>query len=63
MKTKFPMKFVSTDGNAFSLLSRFISGAKKAGWEKADIDSVTSEATSGDYSHLLRTLTENTIPE
>jgi hypothetical protein len=60
MKNKFYLKLVGTDGNAFSLLGRFSAAAKKAGWDKAEIDGVMNEAMSGDYNHLLRTLVENT---
>lgn len=60
MKNKFYMKLVGTDGNAFMLLGRFSAGAKKAGWEKPEIDEVITKATSGDYNNLLRTIMENT---
>lgn len=55
---KLNLKLVGKDGNAFSLLGYFRSKANKAGWTKEEIEKVTTEAMSGDYAHLLRTLSD-----
>jgi len=44
------------DGNAFVLLGRFQSQAKRGGWAAVDIEDVLREAKSRDYSHLLSVL-------
>jgi len=55
------LQLVGLDGNAFSLIGAFKSAAKEQGTPKAEIDAVIAECTSGDYNHLLYTLTENTF--
>ena len=47
---------VGVDGNAFALLGYFSSQAKLSGWSKDDIQKVTDEAMSRDYSYLVVTL-------
>lgn len=62
MSTEKPivkLNLVGLDGNAFALLGAFDKAAKKAGWSKQQINEVMSEARSGDYNHLLRTLMAN----
>ena len=59
METKYPhinIPLVGEDGNAFSILGRVQRIAKKAGLEKDEISAFYTEATSGDYNHLLRTV-------
>ena len=56
MNKKVSLKLVGLDGNAFSLLSAFHSQAKDEGWSKEEIETVTKEAKSGDYDHLIATL-------
>lgn len=58
---KPPVKFrlVGHDGNAFALLGGFQTAAKKAGWTKEQIKEVIDEAMSGDYDHLLYTISSN----
>lgn len=53
---KINLQLVGLDGNAFNLLGKFSQQAKRENWTKKEIDYVISEATSGDYNHLLRTL-------
>ena len=53
---KVNLKLVGLDGNAFNLLGAFRSKARREGWSEEEIATVTSEATKGDYYHLLRTL-------
>lgn len=56
---KVEMKLVGMDGNAFAIMGRFQKAAKKAGWNKEEIDNVLKEARSGDYDHLLQTIIEH----
>ena len=52
------VKLVGTDNNAYALLGKCRDAAKKAKWTKEQINAVIDEATSGDYNHLLYTLTK-----
>ena len=54
---KLNLDLVGQDGNAFSLLGYFARSAKAAGWTPEQIAAVRDDATSGDYDHLLYTLT------
>lgn len=58
MERKIPIgsTLVGTDGNAFALLGKFKKEARKAGWEKEDIDLVIKHAMSGNYDALVYTL-------
>ena len=47
------VKLIGHDGNAFLILGRVKQALKRAGAEKEYIDGYLSEATSGDYDHLL----------
>jgi hypothetical protein len=49
------LKLVGQDGNAFAIIGMARKVAQKAGWTQEQIEEYTSEATSGDYNHLLRT--------
>lgn len=53
---KLDLNFHSVEGNAMTLLALFRMEAKRAGWDKKEIESVCEEAMSGDYDHLLQTL-------
>lgn len=57
---KVKLKLVELDGNAFSLLGAFQRQARKEKWTKEEIDEVISDATSGNYDHLLRVLIAHT---
>lgn len=53
---KYPdvkVKLVGTDGNAFAILGKVAGALRRAKAPKADIDAFMSDATSGDYDHLL----------
>lgn len=57
MEPKYPdvhVKLVGHDGNAFAILGRVSGALKRAGYPDA-AKAFYSEATSGDYDHLLRT--------
>lgn len=58
MFIKFPevtVQLVGSDGNAFAIIGAVAKAMRRAGIEKAHIDSFILEATSGDYDHLLQT--------
>lgn len=50
------VKLVGTDGNAFAILGRVFRVLREADWSQAEIDAFKTEATSGDYNHLLATV-------
>lgn len=56
---KVKMSLVGIDSNAFAIMAEFQSKAKRQGWSKEEIDAVLTEAKSGDYDHLLRTIMRN----
>lgn len=47
------LKIIGTDGNAFAILGKARRVAIK---HKLDWNAIQSEATSGDYNHLLATM-------
>jgi hypothetical protein len=47
------VQLVGEDGNAFMIIGRVTKALRKAGNPKEVIDSFTSQATAGDYTHLL----------
>ena len=56
-KTGIRVEMVGQDGNAFACLGRCQQALRRAG--RLDLwDEFHSEATSGDYYHLLATITE-----
>lgn len=42
------------DGNAFAILGACQKAARRAGWDRDRISAFVTEATGGDYDHLLR---------
>jgi hypothetical protein len=59
MPKKVKLQLVGLDGNAFSILGAFNAAARRQGWTKEEIDAVTKEAMSKDYTHLLATIANN----
>ena len=51
--SKPTVKLIGRDGNAFSILGRVKKALMQTGADKEYIDQYLSEATSGDYDHLL----------
>ena len=47
------VKLTGRDGNAFSIMGRVKRALMQNGADKEYIDQYLSEATSGDYDHLL----------
>jgi len=59
MSIKYPnirVRLVGEDGNAFSILGRTIRAMRMGGVSQEEINAFQSEATGGDYNHLLRTV-------
>ena len=57
---KVPLQLAGQDGNAFAILGRFQSAARKVGWNTERIKAVLDEAMSGDYDNLLITMMKYT---
>jgi hypothetical protein len=54
---KYPdvkVKLIGQDGNAFAIMGAVQKALRKAGVPKAELDQYFTEATSGDYNHLLQ---------
>ena len=51
--TKPTVKLIGRDGNAFAIMGRVKKALRRAGADQEYIDRYLSEATSGDYDHLL----------
>jgi hypothetical protein len=49
---------IGSDGNAFVVLGKVRRALERHGIDPSEIERFTSEATSGDYDHLLRTVTK-----
>jgi len=49
------VKLVGEDGNAFAILGRCRQAMREADLPKDEVDEFFTEATSGDYDHLLQT--------
>jgi hypothetical protein len=50
------VKLVGMDGNSFALLGRVNRALKEAGASPEETKRFMTEAMSGDYDHLLRTI-------
>lgn len=53
------LNLVGLDGNAYSLMGAFKRQAHKEKWTEEEIKEVLTEAMSGDYNHLLATLSNH----
>ena len=53
------LKLVGLDGNAYCLMAEFQCQAKAEGWSDDEIKAVMDEAKSGNYDHLLATLSKH----
>jgi len=49
------IQLTGNDGNAFAILGNVRRGMKRAGATDEELKAFMSEATSGDYDHLLQT--------
>lgn len=52
------VELVGQDGNPFSILGRVSEAMKRAKVPASEQSEFQAEATSGDYDHLLRTVTK-----
>jgi hypothetical protein len=57
---KVNLNLVGLNANAFNLLSIFRRKVREENWTDEEINKVVTEASSGDYNHLLQTLMEHT---
>ena len=58
---KFPaakVKLTGEDGNAFSIIARTSKALRAAGATKEEIAEFQKDATSGNYSHLITTVSD-----
>ena len=53
------LDLVGVNGNAFAVMGVFKKQAKREGWTQEEIDTVLTEAKSGDYNHLLATISNH----
>jgi hypothetical protein len=55
---RFPdveVELSGTDGNAFAIIGTVLRALRRSGALSADLAEFQSEATSGDYDHVLQT--------
>jgi hypothetical protein len=57
------VELVGCDSNAFVILGRVQSALRRTGWTDEQIEQFQTEATSGDYHHLLGTCLKYTRRE
>jgi hypothetical protein len=58
METKYPhitVRLTGINGNAFAILGACRKAAERARLPQEEIDTFYTEATSGDYDHLIQT--------
>ena len=63
---KYPdimLELTGEDGNAFHIIGRARGKMKKAKCSAQQIEEFTTEATQGDYDHLLQTCMEYFVTE
>ena len=61
MGPKYPdvkVTLIGKDGNAFSILGRVTKAMRQAGISQDERAAFQKEATSGNYDHLLQTITK-----
>lgn len=51
------IELVGLDGNAFVIVGAWMQAARRQGWSQEDIEKVKAEAISGNYDHLVYTIT------
>ena len=57
-QTGVRVRLIGEDGNAFMVLGKVCAALRRAGYGQEFIRAFTDEATSGDYNHLLATVTQ-----
>jgi len=53
------LRLSGSDGNAFMILAAAKRAARKAGWSDERFQKFKTEATSGDYDHVIQTCMEH----
>ena len=53
------LDLVGVNGNAFAIMGVFKKQAHREGWTQEEIDTVLTEAKSGDYNYLLATISNH----
>ena len=56
-QVKYPdicIPLTGEDGNAFAIMGRVTAALRRAGVDKAEIESYMKEAMGGNYDHLIR---------
>lgn len=56
MQEKPQLNLTDEDGNAFVIITRARRQAINAGWDDARIKAMCDDAMSGDYDHVLQTM-------
>lgn len=58
METRYPdikVQLIGEDGKAFAIMGRVAKALRRADVDPKEIEAFRTEATAGDYDHLLRT--------
>jgi len=58
-KVKCRLSLDGPEGNAFCLLGKWQTQARREGWTEEEIKTVVDEATNSYYNHLVATLREH----
>lgn len=58
-KKTVKLNLVGIDGNAFSIMGAFRKAARNEKWTNEEIAAVINDAMSGDYDHLLMTISSS----
>ena len=59
IKKTVNLDLVGVNGNAYAIMGAFKKQARKEGWSQGDINQILTEAKSGDYNHLLATISNH----
>tara|TARA_R110002020_G_scaffold429925_1_gene639599 strand:+ start:2194 stop:2391 length:198 start_codon:yes stop_codon:yes gene_type:complete len=60
-ETGVEVELLGKDGNAFFILGTVKKALERAGYEAEEISEWHTEATAGDYNHLLRVVMETVV--
>ena len=63
IKKTVNLNLIGVNGNAFMIMGVFRKQARNEGWSQDEIDTVITEAKSGDYNHLLATIENHCEPK
>ena len=57
------LRLVGIDGNAYAIMGAFQKQARIENWTEEEIQTVLTEAKSGDYDHLINTIDSHCNPQ